>query len=67
MKTRWQTLLELVSLITISNAQGVQILGASDLELGQVSASLDLDAPSILSSSGEKEVLDFVNLLRLRW
>ena len=63
--TRREGLLELVGLVRVGDAQGVQVLGAPDLELGHVARLLDLDGASILPASRQEEVLDFVYLLRL--
>ena len=64
--TRREGLLELVGLVRVGDAQGVQVLGAPDLELGHVARLLDLDGASILPASRQEEILDFVYLLRLR-
>ena len=63
--TRGQGLLELVGLVGVRDAEGVEVLGAADLELGHVARLLDLDGPGILPPGGKEEVLDLVDLLRL--
>merc|ERR1712137_842993 len=63
-EARGQGLLELVGLVGVSNAEGVEVLGAADLELGHVARLLDLDGPGILPPGGKEEVLDLVDLLR---
>ena len=64
--TRGQRLLELVGLVGVGNAQGVEVAGAPDLELGHVAALLDLHGAGILPPGGKEELLDLLNLLRLR-
>lgn len=46
------------------NDKSVQISRASDLELGVVDVSLNLDSGGVLSSSSVKELLDLFDLLR---
>ena len=64
--TRGQGLLELVSLVGVSHAQGVEVAAAADLELGDITSLLDLNRPSVLPASGKEELLDFLNLLGLQ-
>lgn len=63
-KTRGQGLLQLISLVGVEDAQGVQVLGAPDFELDDILGALDLDAPGVLAPGRQEEVLDFVDLLR---
>jgi len=56
--------LEFVSLLLVVNDKSVQISRASDLELGVVDVSLNLDSGGVLSSSSVKELLDLFDLLR---
>lgn len=65
-RTRGQRLLELLSLNSFGHAQRVQVAAAADLELGRVAALLDLHGPRILPPGDEEELLDLLNLLRLR-
>lgn len=58
-------MLQLISLLSVKHTQGVQILGATDLELDHIFAPLDLHGACILPPRSEKEVLDLMNLLRL--
>ena len=66
MHTGRQGLLELVSLVGVCDAQGVQVLAAADLELRHISRLLDLHRPGVLPPGREQEVLDLIDLLRLR-
>ena len=66
MESRWEGLLQLIGLVGVMDAQGVQVLAAPDLELGHVSGLLDLDGARVLPAGGQQEVLDLVNLLWLR-
>ena len=59
-------MLQLVGLVSVGHAERVEILGAADLELGDTVALLDLDALRVLPTSGKEELLDVVDLLRLR-
>ena len=65
-ESRWEGLLQLIGLVGVMDAQGVQVLAAPDLELGHVSGLLDLDGARVLPAGGQQEVLDLVNLLWLR-
>ena len=65
LKSRGQRLLELGRLIGVLHAERVQVLGAAHLELGHTRRLLDLHRPGVLAARGVKEVLDFVDLLRL--
>ena len=66
MLTWGKGLLQLVCLLSIEDAEGVQVLGAAHLELDNILAPLDLHRPGILPPRGEKEVLDLMDLLRLQ-
>jgi hypothetical protein len=61
-----QRLLQLVSLVGVLHTQGVQVPAAADLELCDSACLLDLHGLGILPTGCQKEVLDLVNLLRLR-
>jgi hypothetical protein len=61
-----QRLLELLGLVGVSHAQGVQVLAAADLELSLAPSLLDLHRPRILPARGQEELLDLLNLLGLR-
>jgi len=65
LKARGEGALELGRLVGVRNAKRVQVLGATHLELGHTRRLLDLHRPGILAARGVKEVLDFVDLLRL--
>ncbi len=64
--TRGQGLLELVSLVGVGHAEGVEVARAADLELGHVAGLLDLHRPGVLAARRKEELLDLLNLLRLR-
>jgi hypothetical protein len=66
LEARGKRLLELVSLVGVSNAKGVEIAAAADLELGNITSLLDLDGSSVLAASRKEELLDFLNLLGLQ-
>ena len=59
-------MLQLVRLLSIEDAESVQVLGAAHLELDNILAPLDLHRPGILPPRGEKEVLNLVHMLRLQ-
>ena len=50
-------MLQLLCLLLVLNNQGVEKPGASDLELDVVGVLLDLDAPGVLPSGLQEEVL----------
>ena len=58
-------MLQLVSLLLVKDAKGVEVLGATDLELHNSFALLDSHRPRILPSCGDNEIFDLVDLLRL--
>lgn len=58
-------LLQLVSLLRVKHTKSIEVLGAANLELHHIFASLDLDRTGILPSCCKKEILDLMNLLRL--
>ena len=67
LERRRQGLLELVSLVAVLDAQGVQVPGAPDLELGgTVARLLDLHGAGVLAARREQELLDLFDSLRLR-
>ena len=59
-------MLQLVRLLSIEDAEGVQVLEAAHLELDNILASLDLHRMGNLPPRGEKEVLNLVHMLRLQ-
>jgi len=65
-QTWGKRLLQLDCLLSIEDAEGVQVLGAAHLEFDNILAPLDLHRPGILPPRGEKEVLDLMDLLRLQ-
>lgn len=67
LERRRQGLLELVSLVVVLDAEGVQIPGAPDLELGGAVGRLhNLDGAGVLAARREQELLDLFDSLRLR-
>jgi hypothetical protein len=64
--TRGQRLLELVGLVGVGDAEGVEVPRAADLELGHLAALLDLHGPRILPPRREEELLNLLNLLGLQ-
>jgi hypothetical protein len=66
LEARGKGLLELISLVGVSNAKGVEVAAAADLELGDITSLLDLDGSSVLAASRKEELLDFLNLLGLQ-
>ena len=64
--TWWKRLLQLVCLLGVEDAKRIEVLGAADFELDHIPAPLDLHRPCILPSRSEKEILNLMNLLRLR-
>lgn len=60
-------MLKLVSLVTVLDDEGVEVLGAANLELERtVLLLLDCYAAGILAARGHQEILDFMHLLRLQ-
>ena len=59
-------MLRLVGLLSIKDAEGVQVLEAAHLELDNILAPRDLHRMGNLPTRAEKEVLDLVDLLRLQ-
>ena len=59
-------MLQLVGLLSIEDAEGVQVLGAVHLELDNILAPLDLHRMGNIPPHGEKEVLNLVHMLRLQ-
>lgn len=55
-------LLQTVDLVGLSDAEGVQIAAAADLELGGVGVLLDGHALGIRATSGQQEFLEFEDL-----
>jgi hypothetical protein len=58
-------LLQLVSLLSIEDTEGVLVLRAAHFELDNIFASLDFHRACILPPSSKEEVLDLMDLLRL--
>lgn len=63
LQTRGQTLSQLIGLLSILNTQGVQVLGATNLELGASGALADLDHLGVLTTGLLEEITDVGNLL----
>ena len=63
LETRGQRGLQLVGLVGIGDAQGVQVARASDLELGAGLGLLHLDTCSVRAPGLLQEVSDIVHLL----
>ena len=61
-----ERLLELVGLVGVVDAEGVEVLGAAHLELDGVLGPLDPHRPRVLPPRRQQEVLDLVDLLRLQ-
>ena len=59
-------MLQLVSLLKVRHTECVKVLGAANLEFDHILVLLDLDSPGILPSGCQKEILDLVDLLRLK-
>lgn len=64
-RTWRERLLELVGLVGVVDAEGVEVLGAAHLELDGVLGTLDPHRPRVLPPRRQQEVLDLVDLLRL--
>ena len=65
-RTWWEGLLELVGLVGVEDAERVEVPGAAHLELDGVLGPLDPHRPRVLPARRQQEVLDLVDLLRLR-
>ncbi len=63
LQTRGQTLSQLIGLLGILDTQGVQVLGATDLELGASGTLADLDHLGVLAAGLLEEVTDVGDLL----
>ena len=57
-------MLQLIGLLKVKNTEGIQVLGATNLELDHISAPLDFHRTRILPTGCEEEVLNLMNLLR---
>ena len=55
-------LLDLGSLLLVSDDKGVEVLGAADLKLGGVSVLLDLDVTDVLAGADGEELLKVLDL-----
>jgi hypothetical protein len=66
LEARGKRLLELISLVGVSNTKGIEVAAAADLELGDITSLLDLDGFSVLAASRKEELLNFLNLLGLQ-
>lgn len=64
--TWWERLLKFLGLLRVKHTKCVKVLGAPNLELHHILASLDFHRTCILPSRSKKEVLDLMNLLRLK-
>jgi hypothetical protein len=62
-RTRRQGLGELVGLLGVGDAEGVQVARAADLELDNAVSLLDLDGARVLSAGLLEEVPDVRDLL----
>ncbi|KAK3441296.1 hypothetical protein EUGRSUZ_B01435 [Eucalyptus grandis] len=58
-------LLQFVGLLGVKHTKCVEVLGAANLELDNILASLDFDRPGVLPPCSEEKILDLVDLLRL--
>jgi len=59
-------LLQLVRLLSIEDAEGIQVLGAAHLELDNILAPLDLHRMGNLPPRSQKKVLNLADLHRLQ-
>lgn len=59
-------MLQLVSLLSVEHAERVEVLGAPNFELHGILAPLDFHRAGILPSCSKEEILDLMDLLRLR-
>ena len=57
---------QFIGLVGILDAESVEISGAANLELGNVSSLLNLDGASILATSSKEKLLNFFNSLWLQ-
>lgn len=57
-------LLDLAGLLLVSDHQGVQVLAAADLELGDLVVLLHLDAAGILAGADGEELLQVLDFAR---
>lgn len=64
-RTWRERLLELVGLVGVVDAEGVEVPGAAHLELDGALGPLDPHGPRVLPPRRQQEVLDLVDLLRL--
>lgn len=64
-RTGRERLLELVGLVGVVDAEGVEVPGAAHLELDGALGPLDPHRPRVLPPRRQQEVLDLVDLLRL--
>ena len=69
LKTRWQRLCQLISLLRISHNQSVQVARASNLELGLSITLADLNKLGVSTTGLLKKIADISNLLwhRIYW
>jgi len=65
-QSRWKRLLQFICLVRVFHAQGVQISGAADLELGDITSLLNLHRSSVLTTSSQEKLLDFLDSLWLQ-
>ena len=57
-------LLDLAGLLLVSDHQGVQVLAAADLELGDLLVLLHLDAAGVLAGADGEELLQVLDFTR---
>lgn len=62
-ETGGKRLLQLVGLVGVEDAEGVEVLAAPYFELHHILAALDLDTPGVLAPGREQKILDLINLL----
>ena len=66
LEARRKRLRQLVRLLIVRHAQGVEVARAADLELGRLLALLNLDRARVLAARLLQEVPDVPDLLGLR-
>ena len=66
LKTRGERLRQLISLLGVSNAKGVEVTAAPNLKLGDGLRLLDLHRAGVLAARLLEKVADVVDLFRLK-